>query len=138
MVYIWHAVISYSIFAWVVGRLPLPTLSARLPWLLGGTLILAMLDTSVPIIENDLGLRRFSSCYLARTHRNGGSMPTFSILIDKIILLPLCCLLIAFFNIYTVVYMARKARQFGHHDPAVDRLKVRGAGCVVLPCVGWG
>lgn len=125
MVYAWHVVISHSIWSWVVRHVPLPVLLKRLDWYLVATLMLGVALTIPPMIEQNLGVRPYASCYVLRSWRNR-HMPMISVLIDKMITLPLACVTIATLNANTVIYMTRKAREFGYvHDPAIDRLKVR-------------
>jgi hypothetical protein len=125
VVYAWHVVISYTIWAWVVRRLPLPVLLRWLPRSLLASVLLGVLDTLPPMLEQNFGAVPQSSCYLLRAWRSGHT-PMPSVLIDKMLLLPLACLVIAAFNFSTVRYMARKAREAGHvRDPAAEKLKVR-------------
>lgn len=117
-------VISYTIWSWVVRRLPLPVLLRWLPRSLFASILLGALDTLPPMLEQNLGAVPQSSCYLLRAWRSGRT-PMPSVLIDKMLLLPLACLVIAAFNVSTVRYMARKAREAGHvRDPAAEKLKV--------------
>lgn len=84
------------------------------------------MDLVAPLLENNFGLRRHSGCYLVQSWTKDHK-PLLSMFIDRMLLLPASCLVVAGLNISTCVYMIKKARDFNQPDPAVQRVVVSRA-----------
>jgi hypothetical protein len=111
MIFFWHAIMAYLIWAWVVRERDVDVLQSRIPVAFVTTSLLCAGLTILPIYHKNFGLWPHSDCFV-RESWWGPHKPATGVMIDRMILLPLSWLAILVFNTWTVIHLRGEMQRF--------------------------
>jgi hypothetical protein len=124
MIFSWHAVMAFCIWEWIVRRKDMDLLKRRLCYLLPTCMVLAAAMTTLPIVHKNLGLWPHSDCFIQQSWKTPHE-PMLGILLNRMIILPLCWLVVVALNCSTVYYLRRESLQQYGGVHSIKRLQVR-------------
>lgn len=102
--YLWHTCLSYSLHAWVVQKVLLRKLYRRMLVLFVLTLVFSLAITSIPLAHHAFGGSPGVTCWISDIH-----MTNLPVLINKLIVLPICWLYVGFNYFHTLYHIRRQA-----------------------------
>lgn len=130
----WHVVIAWKMWSWVYHRQPVYVLCRDLLPVALATCLLAAGLTLIPAFEGTVGLTRHSHCFLTTFWKKDGDA-ALAFLLDRWLLLPICWVLVAYFNISTIFILRKDERPL---PMSSRRLQLRLWLVTFSFCVLWG
>ena len=124
MVFLWHTVMSFTVWAWLVRQTEAGLLVRRLGHALAGCIAASVLISVAPIVHGNLGLWDHNRCFVRRAWQGPGHTPLLGILLNRMVLLPLCGTTIIVLNGWTVHHLRKEAIRY-HALESVKRLQTR-------------
>lgn len=114
---------AYFIWAWVVRQRDVDVLQSQIPVAFGVAALVAASVESFAIYNKNMGLWPHSDCFV-RESWWGPGRPATSIMLDRMILMPLCWLAILIFNGWTIIHLRGETRRI-LRSLSVKRLQMR-------------
>lgn len=124
MIFMWHGVMAYVIWAWIVHQKDMAVLTRRLWYLLPACSTVAAFLTLVPVINGNLGLWPNSDCFVRQSWKTPHE-PMLGVLLNRMVVLPVCWLVVVILNCSTVRYLRREPLQYYGAVHSIKRLQVR-------------
>jgi len=90
----------------------------------------------VPIVHSNLGLWPHSDCFVRQSWKTSRE-PMLGVLLDRMIILPLCWFIMVVYNCSTVDYSRRKSLQQYGGVHSIKRLQVRLVLITTVFAVMW-
>jgi len=100
VLYLWNACLAYSMHSWIVKKALLRHLYDRMQFLLLLSLLVALSLTSVPLSQKAFGATADVTCWLSDI-----SMTSTPVLLNKLIILPLCWLFVGYLYSLTLAHI---------------------------------
>lgn len=113
---------AYFIWAWVVRQRDVDVLQSQIPWAFVVNGMVAGSIVVVSIYNRNLGLWPHSDCFVRQSWY--GRKPATNLLLDRMILMPLCWFAILVFNGWTIIHLRGEARRI-LRSTSVKRLQMR-------------
>ncbi len=135
MIFLWHAIMAYFIWAWVVRGKDVGVLQKQILWAFVTASLASAIVTLFPALNHNLGLWPHSDCFV-RNSWSGSHFPAIGVMIDRFVLLPLSWLAIFAFNTWTVVHLRRQTQRL-LALPSVKRLQLRLVSITAAFTVIW-
>lgn len=136
LIFTWHSVIAFLIWKWVVRQQGMAFLTRCLWYLLPACMLVAAVITAVPIAQDELGYWPHSDCFVRRSWK-ARHEPTLGILLNRMIVLPLCWLLVVVLNCSTVYYLRKEFSQQYSPVHSIKRLQVQLVFITTVFAVMW-
>lgn len=124
MIFTWHGVMAFLIWEWIVRQKDMDLLTRRLCYLFPTCVVLTAAMTTVPVVHSNLGLWPHSDCFIRRSWKTSHE-PMLGVLLDRMVILPLCWLVVVVLNCSTVHFLRKESLQQYGGVHSIMRLQMR-------------